>query len=71
MRPRIEPTFSWIIFGLITTEPRWELQENDHLKRQNQGLCSLLLPELGGTSTGKNWGWKEDAGPGSEQKEDL
>ena len=25
MKPGIEPAFSWILFGFVTTAPQWEL----------------------------------------------
>ena len=28
MRPGIEPVFSWILVGFLTTEPQWELLQD-------------------------------------------
>ena len=36
-RPRIEPAFSWILLGLVSTEPHWKLQESYYFE------CKLML----------------------------
>ena len=40
-KPGIESTSSWLLVGVVSAEPRWELQSH-RLKK----LCSLWLPQL-------------------------